>query len=117
MALSTYEKIFGKGPLGALISILMLCLAWLAHLWLGRPHIMTDPTPLRYAAGVLFVMGLSLHFWTVSTLRNWWKEGKLCAKGPYKHLRHPMYAAWISFMSFIMIYTYKALVLIRYFNL
>ena len=99
MALSTYEKIFGRGPLGALITLLMLCLAWLVDRWLGRPPILADPTPLRYAAGVLFVLGLGLHIWTMRTLRNWWQEGRLCTRGPFKHLRHPMYAAWISFIS------------------
>jgi protein-S-isoprenylcysteine O-methyltransferase Ste14 len=77
----------------------MLCLAWLVDLRLGRPPILADPTPLRYAAGVLFVLGLGLHIWTMRTLRNWWQEGRLCTRGPFKYLRHPMYAAWISFIS------------------
>ena len=99
MALNTYEKFFGSGPLGALISLLMLCLTWPADRWLDHPEILMNPTPLRYAAGVLFILGIGLHFWTMSTLKNWWKEGRLCTKGPYKYLRHPMYAAWISFIS------------------
>ncbi len=99
MALNRYQKIFGVGPLGALLSILFLGFAWLVDWWLGHPQILTDPRPIKYVALVLFVLGLCLHFWTVSTLRHWWKEDELCTHGPYKYLRHPMYAAWISFVG------------------
>jgi protein-S-isoprenylcysteine O-methyltransferase Ste14 len=97
--LNAYEKYFGVGPFGALISFLLLALAWLVDWRIGYPKIMHNPLPLRYIALVLFVSGLYLHFWTMFTLRNWWKEGRLCTKGPFKYLRHPMYAAWITFIT------------------
>jgi protein-S-isoprenylcysteine O-methyltransferase Ste14 len=47
---------------------------------------------------VMVILGLGLHFWSFSTLRNWWVDDKLCTSGPFKHFRHPMYAAWITFI-------------------
>jgi len=50
---------------------------------------------------VAFVLtGIALHLWTAWTLRNWWIKGQLCITGPFKYFRHPMYAAWITFISF-----------------
>jgi protein-S-isoprenylcysteine O-methyltransferase Ste14 len=30
------------------------------------------------------------------TLRRWWVGSRLCTRGPFRFVRHPMYAAWIS---------------------
>jgi protein-S-isoprenylcysteine O-methyltransferase Ste14 len=50
--------------------------------------------------GVLLTCaGLFLLFWTMRTLRNWWVENQLCTTGPFRWFRHPMYAAWITFMA------------------
>lgn len=100
MALNKYQKIFGVGPLGAFISFLSFGLAWLVDRGLGHPQILSDPSLLRWVALVLFALGLFLHFWTLVTLKNWWKKDRLCTKGPFKYLRHPMYAVWVSFIAF-----------------
>ena len=49
---------------------------------------------------VFIIIGIALHLWTAWTLRNWWIKDKLCIGGPFKYFRHPMYAAWITFISF-----------------
>ena len=51
--------------------------------------------------GVVFILsGIALHFWAGWTLRNWWIKDKLCIGGPFRYFRHPIYAAWITFISF-----------------
>lgn len=97
--LNTYEKLFGVGLFGALISFLLLASALVVDWRIGYPKLMNNAVPLRYIASALFILGLSLHFWTMFTLRNWWKKGRLCTQGPFKYLRHPMYAAWITFIT------------------
>jgi len=97
--LSTYEKFFGVGPLGALISFALLVLARMIDRHIGHTGLMSHPAPLRYIAVVLCALGLFLHFWTMFTLRNWWRKDGLCTHGPFKYLRHPMYAAWVTFIS------------------
>ena len=94
-----YRKVFGVGPSGALISILLLALALLVDRSLGHPRIAENPMPLRYAACALFFLGLCLHIWTMAMLRNWWQKDRLCTRGPFKYLRHPMYAAWVTLVS------------------
>lgn len=31
-------------------------------------------------------------------MRKWWAKDELCTRGPFKWFRHPMYAAWITFI-------------------
>ena len=84
--------------MGAVISIVWLRLAvWVDHL-LGHAAILVNPAPIKVVGGVLAVIGLGLLFWTVRTLRNWWAKDELCTTGPFKWFRHPMYAAWITFI-------------------
>jgi len=42
---------------------------------------------------------LVLYFWTAWVLRNWWVKSQLCTTGPFRWFRHPMYAAWLTFLS------------------
>ena len=60
---------------------------------------MTDPGFLSWVAGMLLAAGLGLHFWTFVTLRNWWRGNHLCTGGPFHYFRHPMYAAWVTFIA------------------
>ena len=99
MSLSAYKKLFGVGPLGVLITLVLFLLAWLLNREMGYVRILIRPFPLKYA-GILFIaLGLFLHMWTFLTLRNWWKSDQLCTMGPFRYFRHPMYAAWVTFIS------------------
>ena len=43
--------------------------------------------------------GLALHAWSFTTLRQWWVGDRLCTRGPFRLVRHPMYAAWITLIA------------------
>lgn len=92
------KKIFGIGPRGTSISVVLLILFLALDWWVGHPTITSDPGFVRVPAIVLIFAGLILHFWSFWTLRSWWKEDQLCTKGPFRFFRHPMYAAWITFI-------------------
>lgn len=99
MGISRLQKLFGVGPMGAVISIVWLRLAvWVDHV-LGHAEILANPAPIKVVGGVLAVIGLGLLFWTLRTLRNWWAKDELCTTGPFKWFRHPTYAAWITFIA------------------
>jgi protein-S-isoprenylcysteine O-methyltransferase Ste14 len=99
MDISRLQRLFGVGPMGAVISIVWLRLAgWVDHV-LGHAGILANPAPIKVVGGVLAAIGLGLLFWTVQTLRNWWAKDELCTTGPFKWFRHPMYAAWITFIA------------------
>ena len=90
------RKIFGVGPLGAGLSLLLLIpfagadAAW--NLPITRDH----GNMLILISLFLIIAGLGLHLRTLFFLRRWWVDGQLCTRGPFARLRHPMYAAWVS---------------------
>jgi protein-S-isoprenylcysteine O-methyltransferase Ste14 len=99
MKINWYGKIFGVGPLGAIYSLSLL---WI-FFWIGRkvgnPQLFANHALMRIAGVAIAVMGLGLHLWTFKTLGNWWMKNQLCTRGPFKYFRHPMYAAWITFIA------------------
>ncbi len=98
MKIHRLKKIFGVGPLGALISLALFFFFLLLNRLGGQPAISTQTTLIKSAGAVLVTAGGVLHLWSFQTLRNWWANNQLCTSGPFKFFRHPMYAAWITFI-------------------
>ena len=94
-----YKRIFGVGPTGAAISVILLFIFnWFAHIF-HQPLIAEDSVILRGAVVLFIALGVGLHFWSLWTLRRWWHKNQLCIHGPFRYFRHPMYSAWITFIS------------------
>jgi protein-S-isoprenylcysteine O-methyltransferase Ste14 len=91
-------KIFGIGIKGAIISFFLLVIAMLADSIFELPILVDYAVLMKTIGIILVILGLGLHFWSFFTLRSWWVDDKLCTRGPFKHFRHPMYAAWIKFI-------------------
>ena len=98
MDISRLQRIFGVGPMGAAISLVLLTMAVWVDRVLGHSAIVANPAPIKVIGGGLAVIGLGLLFWSLWTLRNWWAKDELCTMRPFKWFRHPMYAAWITFI-------------------
>ena len=99
MQISGFQKIFGVGPSGALLSLMLLALLWWIDGRVGRPAI-ADRADWRYAAAVVLILsGAGLHVWSFVTLRHWWRHDRLCTRGPFRFVRHPMYSAWITLVA------------------
>ena len=92
------KKFFGIGPTGATISLFLLVIVVWADSMIKLSIAVDYAGLMKTIAIVIVIFGLGLHFWSFFTLRNWWVENKLCTKVPFKHFRHPMYAAWITFI-------------------
>jgi len=98
MDIGRSQKLFGIGPIGAVISFGLLTIAvWMDRLF-RNVTILENPSSIRVVGWGLVAIGLGLHFWSMWTLRHWWVEDQLCTIGPYRWFRHPMYAAWITFI-------------------
>jgi|WetSurMetagenome_2_1015567.scaffolds.fasta_scaffold168668_1 protein-S-isoprenylcysteine O-methyltransferase Ste14 len=93
------QKLFGVGPIGASISLILLVVAIRADRALGHPKILEYRPVMEILGALLILVGLALLFWTMCTLRSWWAKNRLCTTGPFRWFRHPMYAAWITFVS------------------
>ncbi len=84
--------------MGAAVSFLLLAFIYWIDRMVGHPAVMVNEIPMKTAGVFLVVIGLGLHFWAFFALRNWWVDNRLCTQGPFRFLRHPMYAAWITFI-------------------
>ncbi len=93
------QKVFGIGPIGAVASLLLLAAALFADRLLDHPVVLRYYSLMKGFGVVMAGAGLGLHFRTMYALRNWWVEDRLCTTGPFRWFRHPMYAAWITFVS------------------
>jgi protein-S-isoprenylcysteine O-methyltransferase Ste14 len=94
MEIGTLQKLFGVGPMGAVITLLLLSIAAWVDRISGHPAILANPAPIKIIGGVIAVIGLGLFLWSVWMMRIGGPK-RAMHKGPFKWFRHPMYAAWI----------------------
>jgi len=98
--MNTYERIFGVGPRGFLISLVLLALAWQLESTAGLPSI----TASRFVRWVVFVLTLVgsifVVVWSVKSLPPAARGKELVITGAYRYVRHPIYAAFLSCLSF-----------------
>jgi protein-S-isoprenylcysteine O-methyltransferase Ste14 len=96
---SRTKKLFGVGPVGFLISLALSMVFGWANRRAGHPCLTAYTWVTKDIGIALIIIGLGLHFWSLATLRNWWQKDRLCTGGPFKWFRHPLYAAWVTFIA------------------
>ena len=98
--MNTYERIFGAGPRGFLISLALLALAWQLESAAGLPSITTSNLA-RWVVFVLTVVGaVFVVVWSLKSLPPATRGKELVTNGVYRYLRHPLYAAFLSCLNF-----------------
>ena len=98
--MNTYERIFGAGPRGLLISLALLALAWQLESFAGLPIIIPSFCA-RWAVFVLTLVGaVFVVVWSIKSLPPAKRGKKLITNGIYRYLRHPLYAAFVSCLNF-----------------
>jgi protein-S-isoprenylcysteine O-methyltransferase Ste14 len=95
MNIGRYQKLFGVGPVGFLIGLVLLGLLWLLDRTLDHVEILNQPKPLRTIGWLLIVIWLCWHVWSIKAISSWWRHDRLCTTGPYRFVRHPIYAGGI----------------------
>ena len=94
------QRVFGSGPRGLLISLLLWIIAWQLEPVLELPHILQND-PLRW---VLFVLSILVSFlfgmWGLASLPPTKRGHQVVDTGAYKHVRHPLYASLLSSFNF-----------------
>ena len=98
--MTRYERLFGAGPRGLVISLILLVLARWLESPVGLPPI-TDCAAARWAVFAMGVVGaIGLAFWGFRSLPPAQRGADLVTCGAYKYLRHPVYASLLSSFNF-----------------
>lgn len=96
MGLHGYRRIFGSGPAGILLSLLLLGLAVPIKQSTGIPEL-GMPSIFRLVV-LLAGVGLAalLALWSVVSLPVTTRGQSVCDRGAFRYLRHPLYASLVS---------------------
>ena len=107
-----YNNIFGSGPTGVLITVLLWVVALQLSTWVSIPEMHIAPT-FRWVLIVLFSIDAAvLLVWSHIILPPSVRANTLITNGPYQFVRHPIYAAFIWSGTGIMAMTFKSWLLI-----
>ncbi|MDD5310845.1 MAG: isoprenylcysteine carboxylmethyltransferase family protein [Candidatus Omnitrophica bacterium] len=94
------SKVFGSGPAGLLISLVLLFVANWLNKRIDLPPISNNQLLLNSVFLVSILMTLVLIVWSVKSLPTADRGNKFCTTGAFKYVRHPLYAAFLSIFDF-----------------
>jgi protein-S-isoprenylcysteine O-methyltransferase Ste14 len=91
---------WGVGPKFAIISLIYAAIIFtIQDIVFSGVRFVIYSTLINLILGILLIaIGLIIFFIPAFTIDKYFCEGKLCKKGVYAYLRHPIYASWISFV-------------------
>ena len=98
--MNTYERIFGAGPRGLLISLALLALAKQWESAVGLPHITANYGVRWGIFGLTLVGAVFVIVWSLKSLPPATRGKKLVTNGVYRYVRHPLDAAFLSCLNF-----------------
>jgi protein-S-isoprenylcysteine O-methyltransferase Ste14 len=98
--MNAYKRIFGSGPFGVVVSVLLLLAAAMAKPHLNLPQLGVPLTIRMLVLIICTIFALALIFWSIRSLPPEIRGRKLCDTGAFRYLRHPIYAALLSIFSF-----------------
>lgn len=85
---------FGVGPIGIVSSAALLAVAIWAARRISVAPLFANPTIPRLALLAGIVISILMVVWSVRSLPVQTRGLKVCAAGPYRYVRHPVYAAF-----------------------
>ena len=91
----SYERFFGSGPTGLTATFFIWVAAYFLGEWLGIPPIGMNPTFWVVLLWFFVVDFAVTVIWSLLALPVRERGKKLVTSGPYRLMRHPLYAAFI----------------------
>lgn len=95
-----FSKIFGSGPIGLAVSVILLFIA----IWLDRRFNLPAVTKNQSVLNIIFFVSIFLTLlmivWSFKSLPAADRGTKLSTAGAFKYVRHPLYAAFLSLFNF-----------------
>ena len=98
--MTQYQRLFGTGPRGIVITLLTF---WIAFMVAGRlgPFSIHKSTVIGYSAlGLSLVLTLAVAAWSVRSLPPADRGKALVTSGAFRYFRHPLYASFLTFFDF-----------------
>lgn len=97
---SRFSKIFGSGPIGLLISLVLFFVAYWVNERIAPPPLSNNRPLLNSLFVVSILMTLAMIVWSVKSLPTAERGNKLSTRGAFRYVRHPLYAAFLSIFDF-----------------
>jgi len=98
--LTRLNKIFGSGPAGLLISLILFFIANWLNKRINLPPLSNNQFILNSVFFISILMTLVIIVWSVKSLPAADRGDKLRTTGVFKYVRHPLYAAFLSIFNF-----------------
>jgi protein-S-isoprenylcysteine O-methyltransferase Ste14 len=99
--MSTFTRVFGSGPIGLLISIVLLLLAFHLQKIFNVPQIIFNHNFIPILIFTLFtIISIIIIIWSLVSLNPKLRGKTLITTGALKYFRHPLYAAFLTFFNF-----------------
>lgn len=98
--MTRYQKLFGAGPRGTLLSIVLFLLAWWQEEALGLPPVLNHSMPRGVIFGISIGVTIGIVGWSLKSLPPSARGERLVQEGAFALFRHPLYGAFLSFFNF-----------------
>jgi len=98
--MNSYQRIFGAGPRGLAISLLLLATAWKLGAYTRLPAIHGKGAGGLIVFFAATVMTVAIISWSTKTLHPLERGKELVTTGAFRYFRHPLYAAFLTFFNF-----------------
>jgi protein-S-isoprenylcysteine O-methyltransferase Ste14 len=95
-----FQKTFGSGPIGVVVSLILLFIAYLINRQFYLPLIPDNPLLLDSIFVAAIVLTLVIIAWSLRSLPAADRGNRLCTSGAFRYVRHPLYAAFLSVFNF-----------------
>jgi len=97
--MNSYDRIFGSGPRGAILSIAILIVSYYYEVTVDLDNIFVKDGVRFTFIVVLNAFGLILFIWSLKSLPPKERGKSLVVTGAFKYFRHPLYASFLLFFN------------------
>lgn len=97
---SRFAKVFGIGPIGLFVSLLLFALTLLLSRRFDTLKISDNRPLLTVIFVITSLISAGLIVWSVKSLPTAERGNHLHTSGAYKHVRHPLYASFLWVFDF-----------------
>ncbi|HUI30732.1 MAG TPA: isoprenylcysteine carboxylmethyltransferase family protein [Candidatus Acidoferrales bacterium] len=99
--MNDFNRIFGSGPVGLSISIILLLLSNYLRNTFNIPEIFADHYAIRLAIFIILTaVSIAVVGWSFKSLNPMLRGRNLIRTGAFKYFRHPLYGAFLTFFDF-----------------